>query len=58
MSTNAESSHTVTPIQCFIPKELLNKYGGYEPKATEFELAVTCPSSSHSNFEVWDQENE
>jgi hypothetical protein len=56
LSTNTES--TRTQIRVPIPGARLTKYGCYELKASEFELAVTFPSSSRSNFEVWDQEDE
>ncbi|KAJ6564677.1 hypothetical protein B0H19DRAFT_1233487 [Mycena capillaripes] len=46
------------PIRRPIPGARLNKYGCYELQASEFELAVTFPSSERSNFEVWDQEDE
>ncbi|KAJ7352039.1 hypothetical protein DFH08DRAFT_78185 [Mycena albidolilacea] len=57
LSTNTESRRTA-PIRLPIPGARLNKYGCYELSASEFELAVTFPSSSKSNFEVWDQEDE
>ncbi|KAJ7697771.1 hypothetical protein B0H14DRAFT_3038112, partial [Mycena olivaceomarginata] len=48
------------PIQslCHAGNAPLDKPEGSELKATDFRLAVTFPSSSRSNFEVWDQENE
>ncbi|KAJ7826698.1 hypothetical protein B0H14DRAFT_2816722, partial [Mycena olivaceomarginata] len=48
------------PIQslCHAGNAPLNKPKGSELKATDFRLVVTFPSSSRSNFEVWDQENE
>ncbi|KAJ7889096.1 hypothetical protein B0H14DRAFT_2692318, partial [Mycena olivaceomarginata] len=48
------------PIQslCHAGNAPLDKREGSELKATDFRLAVTFPSSSRSNFEVWDQENE
>ncbi|KAJ6595073.1 hypothetical protein DFH09DRAFT_1072901 [Mycena vulgaris] len=58
LSTNTERESKRTPIRLPIPGARLNKYGCYEPNATEFELAVTFPSSSRSNFEVWDQEDD
>ncbi|KAJ7441485.1 hypothetical protein B0H11DRAFT_2095998 [Mycena galericulata] len=56
LSTNTESKRT--PIRVPIPGARLNKWGCYELHASEFELAVTFPSSARSNFEVWDQEDE
>ncbi|KAJ7724714.1 hypothetical protein DFH07DRAFT_854585 [Mycena maculata] len=56
LSTNTESRRT--PIRRPIPGARLSKYGCYQLKASEFELAVTFPSSARSNFEVWDQEDE
>ncbi|KAJ6489186.1 hypothetical protein C8R47DRAFT_477394 [Mycena vitilis] len=56
LSTNTESKRN--PIRVPIPGSRLNTYGCYELQASEFDLAVTFPSSSRSNFEVWDQEDE
>ncbi|KAJ7633692.1 hypothetical protein B0H17DRAFT_1108069 [Mycena rosella] len=56
LSTNTESKRA--PIRLPIHGARLNKYNCYELAASEFELAVTFPSSSRSNFEVWDQEDD
>ncbi|KAF8173187.1 hypothetical protein K438DRAFT_1772286 [Mycena galopus ATCC 62051] len=58
LSTNTETTPRRPPIRVPIPGARLNKYGCYELSASEFELAVTFPSSSKSNFEVWDQEDD
>ncbi|KAJ7090127.1 hypothetical protein C8R44DRAFT_990756 [Mycena epipterygia] len=56
LSTNTESKHM--PIRLPIAGSRLSKYNCYELYASEYNLAVTFPSSSRSNFEVWDQEDE
>ncbi|KAK7055761.1 hypothetical protein R3P38DRAFT_2848892 [Favolaschia claudopus] len=56
ISTNTQSKRP--PLRRPISGARLNKYGCYEPHATEFELAVIFPSTFKSNFEVWDQEDE
>ncbi|KAF7375390.1 hypothetical protein MSAN_00426600 [Mycena sanguinolenta] len=56
------TTNTIEPkrarVRVPIPGARLNKYGCYELSATEFELAVTFPLGSKSNFEVWDQEDD
>ncbi|KAJ7059570.1 hypothetical protein C8F01DRAFT_1232010 [Mycena amicta] len=41
-----------------IPGARINKFGCYEPDISEFELAITVPSGSGADFEVWDQDDE
>ncbi|KAJ7023279.1 hypothetical protein C8F04DRAFT_1271599 [Mycena alexandri] len=47
-----------TAIRRPIPGARLTQFNCYELRPSEFDLAVTFPSSSRSNFEVWDQEDE
>ncbi|KAJ7177173.1 hypothetical protein C8R46DRAFT_1030358 [Mycena filopes] len=56
ISPNTKSKHK--PIRRSIPGARLNKFDCYELGADEYDLAVIFPSSSRSNFEVWDQEDE
>ncbi|KAK6996648.1 hypothetical protein R3P38DRAFT_2654804 [Favolaschia claudopus] len=56
ISTNTQSKRP--PLRRPISGARLNKYSCYEPHASEFELAVTFPSTFKSNFEVWDQEDD
>ncbi|KAJ7768971.1 hypothetical protein B0H16DRAFT_1518796, partial [Mycena metata] len=55
LSPSTESKRTA--IRRPIPGARLTEYNCYELLPSEFELAVTFPSSSRSNFEVWDQED-
>ncbi|KAJ7141938.1 hypothetical protein C8R43DRAFT_1016870 [Mycena crocata] len=56
LSTNTETKRA--PVRLPITGASLNKYGCYELRASEFEVAITFPSSARSNFEVWDQEDD
>ncbi|KAJ7463604.1 hypothetical protein FB451DRAFT_1264998 [Mycena latifolia] len=57
LSTNTDAKRP-PPVRLPIPGARLNQFGCYELNASEFELAVTFPSTARSNFEVWDQEDE
>ncbi|KAJ7118330.1 hypothetical protein C8R44DRAFT_738272 [Mycena epipterygia] len=54
LPTNTESKRA--PIRLPIAGSHLTKYNCYELDASEYSLAISFPSSSQSNFEVWENE--